>query len=71
MAAIHGRSDRRREVLASIVAGALAVLVVQLTVGNRAGSLWTPATVGLIAAVVTYAAARVTYRQRKSASRLE
>ena len=56
--AIHGRANRRREVLASIVAGALAVIVVQLTVGNRAGSLWTPATIGLLSAVCVYTAAR-------------
>jgi SSS family solute:Na+ symporter len=55
--AIHGRANRRREVLASIVAGAVAVIVVQLTLGNRPGSLWTPATIGLLSAAVTFAAA--------------
>jgi solute:Na+ symporter, SSS family len=55
--AIHGRADRRREVLASIVAGAVAVLAVQLTVGNRPGSVWTPATIGLISAGFAYGAA--------------
>ena len=59
MVAVHGRSDRRREVLASIVAGALAVLVVQVTVGNRAGSVWTPATVGLACAAGAYGVARL------------
>lgn len=56
--AIHGRANRRREVLASIVAGAVAVIVVQLTLGNRPGSLWTPATIGLLSAVCVYTAAR-------------
>jgi len=56
--AVHGRADRRREVLASIVAGALAVVLVQVTIGNRPGSLWTPATIGLLSAIGVYAAAR-------------
>jgi SSS family solute:Na+ symporter len=55
--AIHGRANRRREVLASVVAGALAVIVVQLTLGNRPGSLWTPAMIGLLSSAATFAAA--------------
>ena len=59
--AIGGRAGggaQRRAVLVSIVAGALAVVAMQLLVGNRPGSLLTPATVGLAAAAGAYALAR-------------
>ena len=65
MVAVHGGRDRRREVLASIVAGALAVVAVQLTVGNRAGTLWTPATVGLATALSVFAIATVAAAVRR------
>ena len=54
LVALHTRVNRRREVMLSILAGAAAVLTVQLTVGNRPGSIWTPATIGLISAAATY-----------------
>jgi SSS family solute:Na+ symporter len=57
LVALHARVNRRVEVTASIVAGALAVLIVQLSIGNRAGSLWTPATVGLLTAACAYGVA--------------
>jgi len=57
LVAAHARADRRREVMASIVVGALAVVVVQFTVGNRAGTIWTPASMGLLSAVAAYGAA--------------
>lgn len=63
LVAVHGRADRHREVLASSVAGALAVIVVQVTVGNRPGSLWTPATIGLLSAAVTFATATLAFRR--------
>jgi len=46
--------SRRAEVTASILAGAAAVLTVQLTLGNSPGSIWTPATIGLLAASGAY-----------------
>ena len=51
--------DRRREVLASIIAGAIGVLAMQLTVGNQPGSLATPASIGVLAAGSTYLVARL------------
>jgi SSS family solute:Na+ symporter len=54
LVALHAHVDRRREVTLSIVAGAVAVLAMQFSVGNRPGSLWTPATIGLISAAAAY-----------------
>jgi hypothetical protein len=54
LVATHARVDRRREVLVSILAGATAVVVAQWGGSSRAGSLWTPATVGVLSAGVTY-----------------
>jgi SSS family solute:Na+ symporter len=54
LVALHARVNRSREVTVSILAGAAAVLIVQLTVGNRPGSIWTPATIGLISAAAAY-----------------
>ena len=54
LVATHAHVNRRREVLASILAGAAAVVVVQLWGGGRPGSLWTPATVGVLSAGATY-----------------
>jgi hypothetical protein len=51
--------NRRVEVTASIAAGAAAVLVMQLTRGTVPGSLWTPATIGLLSASAAYAGAVV------------
>lgn len=71
LVALHARAPRRAAVLVSIVIGAVAV-VARRVAGVPPGSLWTPATVGLLAAVVAYgAAAAVPYLQRKSASRFE
>ena len=50
LVALHARVNRRVEVTASILAGAAAVLTVQFTMGNAPGSIWTPATAGLLAA---------------------
>jgi len=55
LVATHAHVDRRREVLASILAGAAAVVVAQFTGVSRPGSLWTPATVGVLAAAAAYA----------------
>ena len=54
LVAAHPHGDRQREVLASIVAGAVAVVVTQFTLGNRTGVLVTPASVGVLAAGATY-----------------
>jgi len=54
LVATHAHVNRRREVLASILAGAAAVVVVLLWGGGRPGSLWTPATVGVLSAGATY-----------------
>jgi SSS family solute:Na+ symporter len=62
LVALHARVNRRVEVTASIVAGATAVLVVQLTRGNAPGSLWTPATFGLLSASAAYGAAVILRR---------
>jgi SSS family solute:Na+ symporter len=56
LVALHARVNRRIEVTASIVAGAVAVLAMQLSVGNRSGSIWTPATLGLLTASCAYGA---------------
>lgn len=56
LAAVHARTGRRAEITLSIAAGAVAVIVRQLS-GTPAGSLFTPATVGLSVAAGTYAAA--------------
>jgi len=54
LVATHARIDRRREVLASILAGAAAVASAQVLGSARLGALWTPATVGVLSAGVTY-----------------
>ncbi len=54
LVALHARVNRRLEVTASILAGAAAVLTVQLTRGNLPGSIWTPATFGLLSASAAY-----------------
>jgi hypothetical protein len=54
LVATHAHVDRRREVLASILAGAAAVVAVQVSGISGAGSLWTPATLGVLSAGVTY-----------------
>jgi SSS family solute:Na+ symporter len=59
LVALHARVNRRAEVTASILAGAAAVLTVQLTLGNAPGSIWTPATIGLVSASAAYALAVV------------
>jgi SSS family solute:Na+ symporter len=59
LVALHARVHRRVEVTASIVTGAAAVLVMQVTRGTVPGTLWTPATVGLLAASAAYAGAVV------------
>jgi SSS family solute:Na+ symporter len=63
LVALHARVNRRVEVTASIVAGAAAVLVVQLTRGAVPGSLWTPATIGLLSASAAYGAAVILRRR--------
>jgi SSS family solute:Na+ symporter len=62
LVALHARAKRRLEVTASIVTGALAVLATQLIRGNVPGSLWTPATFGLLSASAAYAAAVILRR---------
>ena len=54
LVALHARGNRRVEVLASILAGAAAVLAAQFTLGNAPGSIWTPATFGLLSASGMY-----------------
>jgi SSS family solute:Na+ symporter len=54
LVATHARVDRRREVLASILAGAGAVILVQLSGIGRPGTWWTPATVGVLSAGAIY-----------------
>jgi SSS family solute:Na+ symporter len=54
LVALHARVNRRVEVTASILAGAAAVLTVQLTLGITPGSIWTPATIGLLSASAVY-----------------
>jgi SSS family solute:Na+ symporter len=54
LVATHAHGDRRREVLASILAGAAAVLFAQWTGTTRFGALLTPATVGVASASATY-----------------
>ena len=63
LVALHARVNRRVEVTASIVTGAAAVLVMQLTQGTVPGTIWTPATVGLLAAAAAYAGAVVLRRR--------
>lgn len=62
LVALHARVNRRVEVTASIVTGAVAVLVMQLTRGTVPGTLWTPSTVGLLSASAAYAGAVVLRR---------
>lgn len=64
LVALHARVDRRTEVMASILAGAAAVAVVQLGVGTRPGSVLTPATAGLLTAAIAYGAAVLRARGR-------
>ncbi len=63
LVALHARVNRRIEITASIVAGAAAVLTVQVTLGNAPGSLWTPATIGLLSASAVYGAAVILRRR--------
>ena len=68
LVALHARVNRRVEVTASILAGAAAVLTMQLTLGITPGSIWTPATIGLLSASAVYGVGvgwrSVTLRQR-------
>jgi hypothetical protein len=64
LVAIHARTSRRVEVTASILAGAAAVLIVQFTLGNAPGSVWTPATIGLLSASAAYVASGLLRRRR-------
>jgi hypothetical protein len=52
------------EVTASILAGAAAVLIVQFTLGNAPGSIWTPATIGLLSASAVYVVSGLLRRRR-------
>jgi SSS family solute:Na+ symporter len=61
--ALHSTTPRRMEVLISIATGATAVVIRQVAGGISPGTIWTPATVGIIAAVAGYAVA-VTVRSR-------
>jgi SSS family solute:Na+ symporter len=63
LVALHARVNRRVEVTASILAGAAAVLTAQFTVGNGPGSIWTPATFGLLSASLTYGGAVILRRR--------
>jgi hypothetical protein len=63
LVALHAHVNRRVEITASILAGAAAVLIVQLTLGNTPGSIWTPATVGLLSASLTYVGAVILRRR--------
>jgi len=62
LVALHARVNRRVEVTASILAGAAAALAVQLALGNAPGSIWTPATFGLLSASAAYGAAVIVRR---------
>jgi hypothetical protein len=66
LVAAHPHGDRSREVLASILAGAIAVVVTQFTVGNRPGMLLTPASSGVLAAGTTYLVALLLRRGGRS-----
>lgn len=61
IASVHARPGRRREIGISIACGVTAVLWRQLT-GFPAGSLWTPATLGLIAASTSFGIAALAFR---------
>jgi SSS family solute:Na+ symporter len=63
LVALHARVNRRIEVTASILAGSAAVLAVQFTRGNAPGSIWTPATFGLLSAAAAYGAAVILRRR--------
>ncbi|MEW5982650.1 MAG: sodium:solute symporter family protein [Acidobacteriota bacterium] len=54
LVALHARLPRGREVSLSIAAGAAAVVVAQAVVGNRVGTMWTPAVIGLTTSVTAY-----------------
>jgi solute:Na+ symporter, SSS family len=54
LVALHARVKRRAEVTASVLAGAAAVLAAQFALGNAPGSIWTPATFGLLSASAAY-----------------
>lgn len=75
--ALHARVPRGTEVRVSIAAGVLAVLIRHGAGAAAAGSVWTPGTVGLVAAISGYGAAVAwrsgwaAYRQRSSAKRFE
>ena len=64
LVALHARRSRRREVAVSIVAGGVAVLAFQAGFGQRAGTIWTPAVVGLATSAVTYLLAVAVRRRR-------
>ncbi|MFO7693990.1 MAG: sodium:solute symporter family protein [Vicinamibacterales bacterium] len=64
LVALHAHVNRRVEVTASILAGAAAVLTAQVTLGNAPGSIWTPATIGLLSASGMYGLAAFAGRGR-------
>jgi SSS family solute:Na+ symporter len=66
LVALHARVNRRLEVTASILAGAAAVLTVQVLRGNAPGSIWTPATFGLVSAAAAYGATVILRRHSGS-----
>ncbi len=61
VASMHARPGRRREMAASIACGATVVIWRQLT-GFPAGTIWTPATLGILAASAAFAAAALLVR---------
>jgi SSS family solute:Na+ symporter len=62
---VHARLPMRREVGVSIVAGAGAVLAAQLLFGQRSGTIWTPAVIGLATSVTAFALAAAFRRGRR------
>jgi SSS family solute:Na+ symporter len=71
IASVHARPGRHREIAVSIACGVVAVVWRQLT-GFPAGTLWTPATLGLLAASAGFGVAVLARRapdaHRKAAS---
>jgi solute:Na+ symporter, SSS family len=57
LVALHARADRRREVGWSIAGGVAGVVAAQMQAPMLAGTIWTPAVLGLGSASATFAAA--------------
>jgi SSS family solute:Na+ symporter len=69
LVALYARVDRRREVGWSLGAGATAVVVVRIVLGESSSGLWTPASAGLVAASGAYLLALLWRKTTSSAAR--